>query len=360
MTSQQSNENTERVKIVRKRLASGEIREYRYQLDKEPASPYPNNRAIGFLANLYFASPEFTRVSQSWQKEIRWYLSLIDGELDFLSVPKLCEKGMKQRLYQLRDKYADVPAKADRIIAVLRQLLNWAVEREHIAFNVATRIDPLVSKRKNRAEFVWEPEHQAEFLSYARDDVCDAFTFSLYTVMRQGDLLSLPRQQFDGEWLVYKPGKTKNSTGVTLHIPIFRLTPLRELVNRLPQGQYMLTPHDGRTKGTPWTKSNLQRLFYEARDEALAKNQALPWQDLHWHDLRGTGISMLMDAGCTHAETAAISGHSLAGDGDGGRAATMTKYIKRTRQLALNAYTKLDNYLAAKGGDNVVPLRAKA
>jgi hypothetical protein len=60
---------------------------------------------------------------------------------------------------------------------------------------------------------------------------------------------------------------------------------------------------------------------------------------LHFHDLRGTAITMLTEAGCTIPEIAAITGHSL-------KHVThiLETYLSRTRQLADAAIIKLDRY----------------
>ena len=79
----------------------------------------------------------------------------------------------------------------------------------------------------------------------------------------------------------------------------------------------------------------------------LAKNdQAAPQKkanadDLHWHDLRGTLLSMLAEAGCTEIQIAAITGHSVFNSQVGG-------YLNMRQNLAIEAYAKLDYMLAQK------------
>jgi integrase len=59
--------------------------------------------------------------------------------------------------------------------------------------------------------------------------------------------------------------------------------------------------------------------------------------DLHFHDLRGTAITMLSEAGCTTPEIAAITGHSVRNI-----ASIIDVYLARTRPLADNAIAKLE------------------
>ena len=60
--------------------------------------------------------------------------------------------------------------------------------------------------------------------------------------------------------------------------------------------------------------------------------------DLHFHDLRGTAVTMLAEAGCSNAEIAAITGHSLTHV-----ETILVKYMSLTRDLARSAMTKLEN-----------------
>jgi len=60
--------------------------------------------------------------------------------------------------------------------------------------------------------------------------------------------------------------------------------------------------------------------------------------DLHFHDLRGTAVTMLAEAGCSNAEIAAITGHSMQHV-----ETILTKYVSLTKDLAQSAMAKLEN-----------------
>ena len=57
--------------------------------------------------------------------------------------------------------------------------------------------------------------------------------------------------------------------------------------------------------------------------------------DLHWHDLRGTLVSLMAEARCTEIQIAAFTRHSLARSQIGG-------YLNMGGNLAMEAYKKLD------------------
>ena len=78
----------------------------------------------------------------------------------------------------------------------------------------------------------------------------------------------------------------------------------------------------------------MHELFKPSRVKAKA-------EDLHWHDLRGTLVSMLGEAGCTEIQIAAITGHSVVKSSVGG-------YLNMGQTLAIEAYAKLDSMLEQK------------
>ena len=58
---------------------------------------------------------------------------------------------------------------------------------------------------------------------------------------------------------------------------------------------------------------------------------------LTFHDLRGTAVTRLAEAECSHAEIAAITGHSMRDVG-----AILDKYLARTDKISLAAIAKLE------------------
>lgn len=83
--------------------------------------------------------------------------------------------------------------------------------------------------------------------------------------------------------------------------------------------------------GLPWKSDWFRNRWREASVAAGIK-------DLHFHDLRGTAVTMLAEAGCTPPEIAAITGHSLTHV-----ETILVKYLSLTRDLARSAMTKLEN-----------------
>jgi integrase len=86
------------------------------------------------------------------------------------------------------------------------------------------------------------------------------------------------------------------------------------------------------------TKTGLafkKRYFAEQWEETC---KAAGIVNLHFHDLRGTTVTMLAEAGCTLPEIVSITGHTLRRAQD-----ILDKYLARTSKLAESAITKFEN-----------------
>lgn len=320
-------------------MADGSVKEYRYdraakaereRLDRE-------RDAIHMIAVAYYEAPEFKRLSPRWQAATRYYVGLIERRLGWMALSDLNDRRARDDFYELRDKHADQPAKADKIMNVLRRLLSWAYERGRIEINHAINIPHLVSSSASRSDFVWTEENEAAFLAVAKPEMAALFRMALLTGLRQSDLCALRWSDIDGDWLVVKPAKTLQSTAVAVHLPIHALPPLAETIAGLARcSEFILTTDH---YGQPWTPENLKKRW---RQTMATPGAGLATTDLRFHDIRGTTVTRLYSAGCTDAEVASISGHAIGGG------TMLRSYAARTRALALNAYRKW--WQAMQGG----------
>ena len=88
----------------------------------------------------------------------------------------------------------------------------------------------------------------------------------------------------------------------------------------------LTTPH-----GRPWGKSWFWELWKQAAWKAGIDER------LRFYDLRGTTITRLAEAGCSVAEIACISGHTLAS-----AAKILEQYFARTAVTAHSAIAKME------------------
>ena len=92
--------------------------------------------------------------------------------------------------------------------------------------------------------------------------------------------------------------------------------PCTTALRRMLDGMERVSPLILTTKtGQSFKKRYFARLWDEAMTKAGLQSVTLPGSDqpveLHFHDLRGTTVTLLSEAGCTPQQIATITGHSL-------------------------------------------------
>jgi integrase len=201
-----------------------------------------------------------------------------------------------------RDEIAAAkPREADNKMIVFGRLLSWAKKRHRISANVLEGYERIY--RSDRSDKVWLPEHIIATQEVASPEFWPLFLGALYTGLRQGDLRQLPWSAYDGKAVTWRVTKRrKGDAGVKLTIPC--ATALRSLMDTLPRrGPLVFTT----TTGRAWQKRYLAHHFETARAKAAASVPEVA--ELHFHDTRGTAITMLAEAGASVPEIAAITSH---------------------------------------------------
>lgn len=120
---------------------------------------------------------------------------------------------------------------------------------------------------------------------------------ALYTAQRLGDVLRLPWSAYDGETIRLRQGKT----GAELALPVHPV--LQAALATAPRTAITICT---RPDGHAWKADHFKHRFARTRERL-----GLP-DDMHFHGLRHSAASHLAEAGCTHAEIAAITGHKSA------------------------------------------------
>lgn len=290
-----------------------------YLAAKSQAAP-PDDHTFPGLVTAYLASPEFDRLVPTSKGYYRSALDELRGRFDWVRVADLAKIEMRDEFYEWRDEMRDRPRLADARVNVLKRLLSWGVDRGKLTVNLAASVKRLVPAGHNRRERIWSIDQEVRFLAHAEADVAQFFRAALYSTQRRADVAAFSRANLRDGWLTVRQRKT----GAKVELPVFALDPFRALVDELPSDRIvLLTTRLGR----PWTGSNISLRIRETM-----KRAGMADADLTLHDLRGTGLTRMADAGCTEAERAAISGHSLG--------TKLGDYTAMTRQLALSAYQK--------------------
>ena len=156
-----------------------------------------------------------------------------------------------------------------------------------------------------------------------------ALILALNLGRREADLIRVTWGAFKGDHILVTNRKSgRESMFPARTTPALRetLESQRRALGRLPRhDETILTTATGRA----WKDSHFSTKFSAAKNRAgLTK--------LHFHDLRGTAVTVLSEVGCTPQEIASITGHSLKYVH-----AILEKYLATTRALNAAATSKL-------------------
>ncbi|WP_407528369.1 tyrosine-type recombinase/integrase [Methylobacterium oryzisoli] len=298
-----------------------------FQSAAKAASADRSAETVAWLIRQYCDSPQWKKLADSTREIGALNLKAVEDKWG--TTPLMHAQNPKARPTFLRwhDKLAEThPRAADAKLSALARVLSWGLDRGHVTHNPIATFER--AYRAHRAEKIWLPEHVAAFEGAAPPELRLALLLALHTGQRQGDLLRLPWSGYDGTAISLRQGKS----GRKVWIPATKA--LRAALDAAPRRAVtILTKPDGET----WTKDAFTWAWGRAFEGAALQ------EDLHFHDLRGTAVTMLSEAGCTPQEIATITGHSVASVNK-----ILEVYLARTRSLAQSAIIKLDQHRRVK------------
>ncbi|ACA15702.1 integrase family protein [Methylobacterium sp. 4-46] len=292
------------------------------------------------LIREYTASLEFTdKLSASTQREYRRMLAKAESEFGDMPREVLNDPAVRGDFLDWRAKVARASGEreADNRLSVISAMLTWARENGRIHANHIQGFKRLY--HVDRSEIIWLPEHIHAFMRVAPIELQRALIMALHTGQRQGDLLVLPWSAYDGTAITLRQGKSARGRRVAPLVAI----PCTQALRLMLDGMQRVSPLILTTKtGRALQKRYFARLWEEATIEAGLDRITLPGLaepvSLHFHDLRGTAVTMLSEAGCQPQQIATITGHSL-------KTVTviLDRYLARTRALADQAIFNWEN-----------------
>jgi len=336
------------VHTVARRLASGEQVTYHYawrggpRLTGDPGSPEflrsyeqahqnqrtPDPSKFRSVISSYKSSQAFKRLRERTRVDYLKQIARIEDEkkgLADLPLAALEDPRVTKVFLDWRDSLASSPRQADYAWTVLMRIISWGRERGITTYRPPERIERLY--RADRSDKIWTEEHIAAFMGVAPEPLQWALVLALETGQRQGDLLVLPWSAYDGEWIRLRQSKTRryNREGREVNIPVTRR--LRGVLEAIPRTSPIILTNNRRH---PW----LPNAFRKAWGTATRKAGI---EDRTFHDLRGTAVTRLSEAGCTPQEIATITGQSVRYV-----SAILDKYLARTDKIAVAAIAKLE------------------
>jgi integrase len=287
-------------------------------------------KTVAWLIRQYEQSKAFRSLAESTRKIMVLNLKAVEREWGDIPLEIAAQSKERPTYRKWHEKLAEThPRAADAKMAALSRVFAFGVDDAHISGNPIERFKH--AWHVDRSDKIWEPRHIEVFGAGASSAMFAALMLALHTGQRRGDLLKLKWSDFDGENFRVVQGKASRSGRPAKPLIVPATASLRAFLETLPRtSPYILTnPVDG----APWSRD-----AFASQWDAAFKNSGIT-DDLHFHDLRGTAVTMLAEAGCTVPQIASITGHS---------APTATKiigrYLSTTVNLAQQAIEKLNSH----------------
>ena len=238
------------------------------------------------LVDLYERSPRFRRRSEATKRLYSIYLRKLEALLPTAPVSEITRGDIRK----LVDGMADTPGAANAFLKVCGVLFAWAKEGEYIDRNPCDGL----AKFEGGEHDPW-PDHIVNAALEAEDRTVRLLAhLLLYTAQRIGDVVRMT-------WQDLANGRVRvviRKTGRTLNIRQHKRLEA-ELATR-PRDSIVVCTVDGQPITEAQARYRLQKFT-----EALGC-KTVP------HGLRKNAVNALLEAGCTAAETAAVSQQSLA------------------------------------------------
>jgi integrase len=284
---------------------------------------------VNSLIRSFTLSVEFEeKLAASTRAEYKRMLTKAEVEFGNMPIAALEDPRVKRDFLNWREKLARASGRreADNRLSAISAMLTWAVDRGLITANHLKGFKRLYSA--DRSENIWLPEHIDAFMKVAPIEMQRALILALHTGQRQGDLLRLPWSAYDGVSITLRQGKASRKGMKAPPINIRCTANLCRMLDFLPRTSLLIL--------TTKTKQPFKKRWFAALWEKATREARL--SDLHFHDLRGTAITMLSEAGNTPQQIASVTGHTI-----GTVHTIIEKYLARTRHLSDAAILNFEN-----------------
>lgn len=276
-------------KVVRKRLADGTIKEYRYA--RGPVSPeLPDPGSVAALIAAYRGAPEWAAKAKQTRAVYNIYLRPWEDD----RYARVQVASVKRRdILTIRDAIAAASGNGAGTMfgRVTAALFGFALDRGWIEYSPAARIKSLPGGHL----MDWGEAAIATALDKLPEAYRRAVVLGLYTGQRRGDLVAMTWGQYDGSTIRLRQGKT----GAMLALPVH--PNLQAELEGWKEGRASVTILTA-PRGQPWTAPHLTR-------EMKRELEAIGLRGLNVHGLRKAAARRLAEAGCSAHEIAAVTGH---------------------------------------------------
>ena len=310
-----------RVKIVRRRLSDGSIKEYRYDKKPNPTSRIAPN-TVGALIQAYRRSPEWFALTDKSRKHYGYYIRDLE---ELAHMPLIAVR--RRTLLAMRDAIAAERGKgaANAFAQTSGTVFAWARDRDWIEHSPLNRVRALPGGHL----LAWTAEEADLAAAELPEPLRRVVVLGRYTGQRRGDLIAMTWGAYDGTSI-----RVQQEKGAIRHRRPALMIPVHPALKveldawkKSATSTLILTSE----RGVPWKANHLTSEF----------RRVLPGKGfrpgLNVHGLRKLAATALADAGCTAHEIASVTGHKTL--------AMVQLYTASADQvrLATSAISRLEN-----------------
>lgn len=238
------------------------------------------------LIALYELSPEYRNLARSTQDNYGTYLRLLAHK--FNTIPAR-EVGRQEVMF-LRDTMAPRPGAANAMVRTCGALFKWARGREYVEHDPCKGI-PMFDSEDYAP---WPEQLLKAGLAAADPAISLPIALLYYTAQRIGDVCALRWSDVREGYVHLRQQKTGKEMEIKIHRALSEI-----LAATKPRGLTILADARGRAALPDTLRLRIQKF---AADEG---HQVVP------HGLRKNAVNAFLEAGCSVAETAAVTGQSL-------------------------------------------------
>jgi integrase len=243
---------------------------------------------VGKMIELFEASPKFQALSAGTRKTYGIHLRKIEALVGNAPVNDLEPRDVSRMM----DEHSATPGTANMILSVTGALYKWGRQRHHVLRTVNPTQD--IAALEMGSHDPWPENVLQDALASDNDRVRLATHLLYYTAQRIGDVCRMRWSDIRGGVISVKQEKTDKPLEIVLH------SALAEELARTPRrGMTILTNWRGQPVGDHPIRTALKR---HAEQYGL---------NLVPHGLRKNAVIALLEAGCSVAETASVSGQSF-------------------------------------------------
>ncbi|MDZ7824131.1 MAG: hypothetical protein U5K75_08915 [Ahrensia sp.] len=188
------------------------------------------------LIALYRASPAFTQLQGTTRSGYDIRLQVISKKIGSMPVAALPSGKVKLILVNWHESMAATPSAADLTMAVLSRLFSWASKRGLIEANPMRDGYERLS-RGTRRDQIWSAQEIEILRTQARTDMRDAALMALWTMQRQGDLLTMTPMAYSQSTGMLRIKQQKNGR------VCYDKTSRRDFANHYPRDRSATSAH---------------------------------------------------------------------------------------------------------------------